>query len=64
MTTWQEDLQEDRRIARELHQYRLDNLLRMVEIKSLINRFDKASSDIHKLELAGRLINLVQKVML
>jgi len=64
MTTWQEDLQNDRRLMRELHQYRRDNIGRVAEIKDLINQFDRASGDKTKLEIAGRLISLIQKVVL
>ncbi len=33
-------------------------------VKELINQFDRASEDKAKLEIAGRLISLIQKVML
>lgn len=33
-------------------------------IEELVNQFDRASEDKTKLEIAGKLINLLQKVML
>lgn len=71
MTTWQEDLKEDKKLVRELHQLHLDRVEKAIRteliedrIKSLINKFDNAVGDKTKLEIAGRLISLIQKVML
>ena len=64
MSTWQENLKEDKKIVREMHQYYLETHARVVEIRDLVNQFDRASEDKTKLEIAGRLISLVQKVML
>ncbi len=62
-----ESLKEDKKAARELHQLG-EHLppLRDTEklIFDLINQFDNASEDKIKLEIAGRLISLIQKVML
>ena len=63
MSTWQEDLKEDKKLMRELHSYSLSSIRGKIEIVRLINEFDRASSDIHKLEVAGKIINLIQKVV-
>ena len=64
MTTWQEYLKEDRKIIRELHLKHVEKRFDYAEIGFLINEFDRASEDKTKLEIAGRLISLVQKMML
>jgi len=64
MITWQEQLREDRKIIRKLHLDRVEKTFDYAEIGFLIDEFDRASEDKTKLEIAGRLISLVQKVML
>ena len=75
MTTWQEDLKEDRKLMRELHEYSFNIMThheylvgraveRLERMRRLINQFDRASEDKTKLEIAGRLVSLIQKVML
>lgn len=64
------DLEEDeeeiryRDLLKDLQEISNEHAERRKNIKLLINQFDNASEDEKRLEIAGRLISLVQKVML